>query len=96
MTTPPSRGRRIAEALVTSQPAVTTFLLAPLGLLRPRSPARMTAPVIRPPLIVRSNAHTTHSFGLQHTSEVYTAATWLNRGHEGPDSSLPVVLAAIL
>jgi len=92
----PSRALHIAEALVTYLPALTTFLVAPLWMLRARSTTNKTAAAVGPTIFVLVSSQILSAIGLQHTGEAYTAATWVSSGFEALEFALPVVLAVIL
>jgi len=92
----PSRALHIAEALVTYLPALTTFLITPLWMLRARSTKHKTAAVLVPTLFVLVGSQILSAIGLRHTGEAYTAATWVSSGLEVLEFFLPVALAVIL
>ncbi|MCD6286684.1 MAG: hypothetical protein J7M39_12305, partial [Anaerolineae bacterium] len=92
----PSRTLHIAEALVTYLPALSTFLIAPLWMLRARSTGHKTAAVLVPTIFVLVSSQILSAIGLQYTGEAYTAATWVSSGLGVLEFFLPVVLAVIL
>ncbi len=92
----PSRTLHAVEALVTYLPALMTFLIAPLWMLRtPSRQGRTTASLV-PSGTTLILTHTLSAIGLAHTHQAYTAATWLSSGLESLLYLLPILLAIVL
>jgi len=92
----PSPALHLVEALVTYLPALATFLITPLWMLRARSTKHKTAAVLVPTLFVPDVSQILSAIGLRHIGEAYTAATWVSSGLEVLEFFLPVALAVIL
>jgi len=92
----PSRTLHTVEALVTYLPALMTFLIAPLWMLRtPSRQGRTTASLV-PSGTTLILTHILSAIGLAHTHQAYTAATWLSSGLESLLYLLPILLAIVL
>ena len=92
----PARALHIIETLVTYLPALMTFLIAPLWMLRARSRRGRVAAALLPAVATLALTHILSAIGLPHTWEAYTAATWVSSALETITFVLPVVLAVVL
>lgn len=92
----PSRTLHAIEAFLIYLPALTTFLVTPLWLLRARTTRGRIAAVLLPTTAVLGATPILSAIGLQNTWGAYTAATWVSAAIEIMLFILPLALALVL